>query len=148
MYSCEVYEKSKNVIPVSKDTREFYEFLENHLNYPEFRKIVSEDIKNEDFNTVYEVMRYAIGFDKVEMLRQIIDCGVDINHKSQGMLHMIFYAIEFGHVECAKLLIDNNADLSVTNHIGLTPYQYSVWCSDNTETFYPYYNSSIHKYLL
>ena len=121
--------------------------MDENLENPEFRKIVTEDIKNDNFNSVYEVMRYAIGFDKVETIQHLIDCGVDINSSSKGLLPMLFYAIEFGHVECAKLLVDNGADLTITNHIGLTPYQYSDWCDKNTETLYPYYDSSVHKYL-
>ena len=143
----ETYQKSKNAIDDYSDPKPFYDYVEENLEDPVFREVVSSDIDNDDFNTVYNVMQYAVGYDKVDMVRNLLDCGADVNAQPTDMSAMIFYAIEFGHIDCLRLFIERGADLAMKNHLGMTPYQYSQWCSEHTDTFYPHYNSDAHRCL-
>lgn len=64
----------------------------------------------------------AVLFNKLEVVRQHIEAGTDINAKEpfSGSTPLIS-AATFGKTEIAKMLIDAGSDLTITNNDGTTP---------------------------
>ncbi|KYQ89073.1 ankyrin repeat-containing protein [Tieghemostelium lacteum] len=69
----------------------------------------------------YELLR-SVGNNDVKKLREMIDCGADINmkeyEKGTTALHI---ASSRGHKQCIELLVSRGADVNVQDSRGVTP---------------------------
>lgn len=63
----------------------------------------------------------AAFYGNVDMLKQHIEAGTDLNQKNQDGSSPLNIAATFNKVEAAKLLIEAGADLNVKNNEGSTP---------------------------
>ncbi|MCW8801903.1 MAG: ankyrin repeat domain-containing protein [Candidatus Bathyarchaeota archaeon] len=64
----------------------------------------------------------AVLFNKLEVVRQHIEAGTDINVKeSMSGSTPLVSAATFGRTEIAKILIDAGADLTISNNDGTAP---------------------------
>lgn len=68
----------------------------------------------------------AIKHRKIEVLDYLIKSGVKINAQNLYGKTPLFYAAELGRKECAKMLLDAGADLSLADNNGDTPRRIAV----------------------
>ncbi len=83
----------------------------------------SKDTNNtEGVNKPEMDIHTAVLYDNLEVVRQHIEAGTDINMKEPfGGSTPLITAVTFGKKEIAKTLIDAGADLTITNNDGSTP---------------------------
>ena len=58
---------------------------------------------------------------KIEVVKQHLTAGMDVNAKIEGGVTPLFYAAGHGHKEIAKLLIAKGADVNARDFLGMTP---------------------------
>jgi ankyrin repeat protein len=66
----------------------------------------------------------AVARGDIEKVEQLINNGVDVNQKSNGMLP-IHYAAKFNRVEIIKLLITAGSEIHSFSDDGLTAIRYA-----------------------
>ena len=74
----------------------------------------------------FKVSPFCISIAKgdLETVKKLIDRGIDINQKSNGMTPLM-YAARFNRADIAKLLIAKGAKLKTKSDKGKTAYQYA-----------------------
>ncbi|MBC3757317.1 MULTISPECIES: ankyrin repeat domain-containing protein [Hyunsoonleella] len=75
---------------------------------------------------VYEVNPFCVSIAKgdFDTVKKLIDRGVDINQKSNGMTP-VMYAAKFNRTEILKLLIEKGAKLKTKSDKGMTAMKYA-----------------------
>ncbi|XP_060075013.1 serine/threonine-protein phosphatase 6 regulatory ankyrin repeat subunit C-like [Ylistrum balloti] len=86
-----------------------------------------EEEEEEEYDYAIELYR-AIEKDDRNALRQLLDNGADpglkpFEDKSRALLHI---CCDKGHIECAKILLDYEAAIAVTDEWGMTSLMYST----------------------
>ena len=69
---------------------------------------------------------HAAGTGNVDMAKQLLDQGVDVNFRGSANNTPLMEAAFAGHVGMAKFLLDHGADLSAKKNDGQTPLTFSV----------------------
>jgi ankyrin repeat protein len=72
----------------------------------------------------YSVYGYQEHYTKTEMVKFLIESGIDVNHQSNGRDNQksaLHSAVSNEHFEIVKILIENRADIEVKDKNGNTP---------------------------
>lgn len=92
----------------------------------EFAKMISEekyDISTPD--SVYSTLLHtAVEYDQIEMLRMLIDYGMDINIKSSELTlcnTALMDAVRKGSLNMVDTILELNGEINGQNNLGLTP---------------------------
>jgi len=56
----------------------------------------------------------------------------NVNAQDKDGLSLLHWAVDRGHMDMAKLLLEKKADISVTDAEGLTPLDYAITCEHDT----------------
>ena len=97
----------------------FYEFRRGNIEtinlFLKYSKVLSDD---------YKKLFFAIEQNDIKSVRNIINKGVDINQPTSGGLTPLCWAAYLGRYDVAKLLIENNAEVSISwnKKDGYEPY--------------------------
>ncbi len=70
-------------------------------------------------------LNWAAWFDRVEIIKALLDAGADISKPNKTGFTPLHHAIENGSVAAAKLLVERGADLSAVNRYDATPLQFA-----------------------
>lgn len=74
-------------------------------------------------------------FNSLDILKKLIEAGVDINKDNAGGLSPLHYACRYGLLECAKLLIEAGANVNAKDKLGLSVIHSLLKCSDKMDMF-------------
>lgn len=93
---------------------------------PVFSSLVyEEESENElKIDAIHEFAREG----EVENLLKSIESGIPVNAKDSEGRTPLHWAIDRGHLDIAKLLVDKNADVNAKDNEGQTPLHYAVVC--------------------
>ncbi|KAJ0251522.1 Acyl-CoA-binding domain-containing protein 2 [Hirschfeldia incana] len=93
---------------------------------PVFSSLVyEEESENElKIDAIHEFAREG----EVENLLKSIESGIPVNAKDSEGRTPLHWAIDRGHLDIAKLLVDKNADVNAKDSEGQTPLHYAVVC--------------------
>jgi uncharacterized protein len=69
---------------------------------------------------------HAAGTDNIDMAKELLDQGVDVNFRGSANNTPLMEAAYAGHVAMAKFLLDHGADISAKKNDGETPLTFSV----------------------
>jgi len=87
------------------------------------------NLKGKDGKLNNTALHASIAGNHINIVRLLLKYGADINSLCEGELRKGFtplhVAAHFNRFEIAKLLIENGANLSITNNESLTPYEYA-----------------------
>lgn len=98
------------------------EILENGYDISESSSLLSDMVKEDDYNTDTEFTRAVF----------LIENGADVNAKTiRGT--PIFHAIGWGNLKSVKLLLDNGADINIRNQEGDTPLSWAKKLRESTD---------------
>ncbi|KAJ4913503.1 Acyl-CoA-binding domain-containing protein 2 [Raphanus sativus] len=97
---------------------------------PVFSSLVYEgESENElKIDAIHEFAREG----EVENLLKSIESGIPVNAKDSEGRTPLHWAIDRGHLQIAKLLVDKNADVNAKDNEGQTPLHYAVVCDRET----------------
>ena len=100
------------------------------VKWPDGRISVTEFVyelivKNKDYSRLGWTLYMAASLPSLEIAKNLIDKGVDINAKNNDGNTPLYMALLFQNEEMVELLIANGADLNAKNNDGLTPLQYA-----------------------
>ena len=103
--------KSDDVVLKEFDKLESMEQLEKSIKWNNLN-LLKYSIKNNNYhhNTLSRYLSYAINFGDYDMVKYMIDRGVDVNYDGDEPLK---WATEDGVYDVVKLLIDNGANIHV-----------------------------------
>lgn len=118
-----------------------FEKLKELLQTNDLKKIKREKENGADFQTVdsydgINILEYYIQnienfkYDKNEIIKFLIDCKLDINHKANkranenSALHLSIYNKD---LDLVKILTELNAEIDIQNKYGNTPLQIAVF---------------------
>ncbi|MCF7568840.1 ankyrin repeat domain-containing protein [Sabulilitoribacter arenilitoris] len=89
-------------------------------------KSINHNTKDYSIETVLQVSPFCVSIAKGDMdtVKKLIDLGVDVNKKSNGMTPLM-YAAKFNRTDILKLLISKGAKLKVKCNRGLTAVKYA-----------------------
>jgi ankyrin repeat protein len=68
----------------------------------------------------------AAGFNQIEVVRELLAEGIDVNIKNTYGYTALHEASINGHPEMVKFLIANGADITITNNDGNTPLHFAA----------------------
>ncbi|KAF8114540.1 hypothetical protein N665_0036s0068 [Sinapis alba] len=93
---------------------------------PVFSSLVyEEESQNElKIDAIHEFAREG----EIENLLKSIESGIPVNAKDSEGRTPLHWAIDRGHLDIAKLLVDKNADVNAKDNEGQTPLHYAVVC--------------------
>ncbi|CAH8318254.1 unnamed protein product [Eruca vesicaria subsp. sativa] len=93
---------------------------------PVFSSLVyEEESQNElKIDAIHEFAREG----EVENLLKSIESGIQVNARDSEGRTPLHWAIDRGHLEIAKLLVDKKADVNAKDNEGQTPLHYAVVC--------------------
>jgi Zn-dependent protease with chaperone function len=103
-------------------------FLEDSYYYGE------EEYISEEEEFIYPPVIQAVFDEDMEMLRQVVNEGAEINEKDIDGYTALQYAFMWGDISSAEFLIQNGADVNTTDLWGATPLMNAVYNAADVET--------------
>ena len=76
----------------------------------------------------YTPLHEAVINDHVKVLQLLLHHGGDVNSRTDNGSSLLHLAVSTGRVDCVRVLLANNADISVTDEYGKTPKQIAESC--------------------
>lgn len=73
----------------------------------------------------YTPLRFAVEYNRIDMIEFLIDNGADINEKDKHGKTLLHHNSEYGHIDVAKLLLEKGLDVNTTDDYGATPIFYT-----------------------
>ncbi|XP_028895079.2 acyl-CoA-binding domain-containing protein 6 [Zeugodacus cucurbitae] len=100
-------------------------------NFIQLQKSLTVEIMQHLDENGMGLIHWATDRNAVEILKYLIDKGVDVNFRDSEQQTALHYAASCGHVDCIRLLLDANADPAIKDADG----QSSLDVADNNDIF-------------
>ena len=82
-----------------------YQYLLNHgFNF--LQPMIFTDESQKQLSFLYHILKLG----RLEVIKFLIDCGLDCNYVVKGQFTLVYYATIFGHLPIVKFLIRSGAD--------------------------------------
>jgi len=94
-----------------------------YVKQAEFFECSVEDVKKD-----LTLLHYAAEFGKIELIKSLIEAGMDVNVRTEFGNTPLFYAAEDEKIELVKFLIETGADVNLANKGTVTPLFSAIAC--------------------
>jgi len=94
-----------------------------YVKQAEFFECSVEDVKKD-----FTLLHYVAEFGKIELIKSLIEAGMDVNVRTEFGNTPLFYAAEDEKIELVKFLIETGADVNLANKGTVTPLFSAIAC--------------------
>lgn len=114
-------------ITQENEKEEIFELVIKNGMMPEFRAFINEiDDINKILQNQYNVMTLATKYKQHDMMKYLIQNGIDINRRDGRLNNPLIIAVQNNDLEAVKILNDANANLDIVDILKRTPLLYTI----------------------
>lgn len=114
-------------ITQENEKEEIFEAVIKNGMMPEFRAFINEiDDINKILQNQYNVMTLATKYKQHDMMKYLIQNGIDINRRDGRLNNPLIIAVQNNDLEAVKILNDANANLDIVDILKRTPLLYTI----------------------
>ena len=80
-----------------------------------------------DLRTPYPPLTMAIKGGNPEIVRELINRGMEVNYSDSEGITPLHLAARLGHAEIVKILLDKRGEVNIKDRYGMTPLMWGAW---------------------
>lgn len=97
-------------------------------------------------NEYITLLGQSLKGNNLEITKELIETGLNVNERPRGpRISALHIAAQYGRVEAVKILVENDADINIGNHVNETPL-HSALCVNRNKMLYELGGAESHTF--